>query len=516
MPRLRHVVPLMLALAVAPTARLFAQAADQKPPEAKAADPAESKEDSSVTEHVAHIGGQMISYKATIGSIALKNAQGEPTALMYYTAYTRTDVKDMGQRPVAFIYNGGPGSASIWMHIGAFGPRRVAVKESGYTPPPPYQLTDNANSLLDRTDMVFIDPIGTGFSHAVGKAHDKDFWGVDEDVHSMAQFVNIYVTRHSRWNSPKFLIGESYGTFRSAALGNYLQSHDNMTINGIVLISSVLDLSTISFLPGQDLSYVLYLPTYAATAWYHKAVKDAPADMHAFVDEARAYAVGPYASALMKGASISATEKAAVAAKLSHFTGLSEDYLLKADLRVVEPQFTAELLRNRGETAGRLDSRFAGPNGDLLSEFSGSDPQSDAISGAYVAAFNVYIKDELKFGQGDRPYIALSQVANGAWDWKHGGGGFGFPGAPTTEPDLAQAILTNPHLQVEIENGYFDLATPFFGTEYTREHLGLSSKLTNNIQLKYYDAGHMMYVRDEDLTKLKGNIAAFIERASKP
>ncbi len=496
-----------------------AQAAQTPPPGAvappPAADAASTKEESSITDHSIHVGGQTINYKATIGSILLKNDAGEPTALMYYTAYTKNEVKDMGTRPLAFCYNGGPGSASIWVHMGAFGPRRVVTKDADYTPPPPYQISDNQNTILDVADLVFIDPVGTGFSHAVGKATNKDFWGVDADVRSIAQFITTYVTRNDRWNSPKFLIGESYGTFRSAALGAYLQQSNNMAINGIVLVSSVLDLSTISFLPGQDLSYVLYLPSYAATAWYHKVLKDRPADLNAFLADARKFASGEYADALMKGSRLSATEKADIAKKMSHFTGLSEDYLIKADLRVVLPQFTAELQRSRGLVTGRLDSRFSGLTDDPLSEYGGADPQSDSVTPAFVSVFNSYIRNELKFTQ-ERVYNPLSFQANGAWDWKHQGtGGFGFPGAPNTEQDLARAMLFNPHLHVEVENGLYDLATPFFGSEYTMEHLGIPEKLLKNITLKYYDAGHMMYVRDEDLAKLKANIAAFIANATK-
>lgn len=476
----------------------------------KPSDTATVKEDSSATDHVLRINGQVIPYRATVGNVIIKNAKGEPIGLMYYTAYVRTDTHDAAQRPVAFIYNGGPGSASIWLHMGAFGPRRVATKDAAYTPPPPYQLTDNANSLLDRTDMVFIDPIGTGFSHPINKGTGKDFWGVDQDISSIAQLVNRYVTRSGRWNSPKFLIGESYGTFRSAALGNYLQSHDNMTINGIVLISSVLDLGTLTFPPGQDLDYILYLPSYAATAWYHKLVPNPPTDLPAFIEEARAYAAGPYASALMQGSAISAADKAAVAAKLARYTGLGEEYLLKANLRVSEGQFTAELQRSRGLTTGRLDARFSGPAGDNLSEFAGSDPQSDAISGAYVAAYNSYLRDELKYSQPEqRPYLGSNGEANGAWEWRHDP----IAGANVVG-DLAQALLTNPNLHVEVENGYYDLATPFYATEYTMRHLGLPAALAGNVTFKYYDAGHMMYVHDPDLGKLKASIAAFIDKAT--
>jgi carboxypeptidase C (cathepsin A) len=496
-------------------ARIAAQTPESKPADAKpAAETPAPKEETSVTDHTIHIGGQAIAYKATVGTIMLRNEKDEPTALMFYEAYTKSEVKDAGQRPLAFLYNGGPGSSSLWIQMGAFGPRRVATSDAAYTPPAPYQLTDNPYSLLDHADLVFIDPVGTGFSRAVGKSQDKDFWGVDQDVHSLAQFINTYVTRNSRWNSPKFLIGESYGTFRSAALSNYLQAHDNMDFNGIVLVSSVLDLGTISFLAGDDLSYILYLPSYAATAWYHKVLTDRPADLNAFLAEARQCAAGEYASALMKGSKISDAEKAAVAKKLAHFTGLSEDYIIKGDLRIVLPQFMAELQRSRGLNTGRLDSRFSGPMYDALTEYGESDPQSDAISGPFTGAFNTYVHDELKFSQ-ERPYLPESGTANGQWDWKRqNGGGFGFPGSPNTELDLVQAMLRNPHLQIEVENGIYDLATPFFESEYTMDHLGLKPNLRKNIDLKYYEAGHMMYVHDESLAKLKANVAAFIDRAS--
>jgi carboxypeptidase C (cathepsin A) len=478
--------------------------------------PPAPKEEASVTDHNVKIGAQTVPYKATAATILLKNEKEEPTALIYYTAYTRSDTKDISQRPVSFVYNGGPGSASVWLHMGAFGPKRVVTSNAEPTPPPPYKVADNAGSLLDKTDLVFIDPVGTGFSHAVGKAQDKDFWGVDSDVKSLAEFITIYVSRNNRWNSPKLLIGESYGTFRSAALSNYLQNHEGMYFNGIVLISSVLDLGTISFNPGEDQPYVFYLPSYAATAWYHKVLPNRPDNVHALIDQTRQFAVTEYASALMKGSQLSATEKADIAKKMSHYTGLSEDYLIKANLRVNLPQFMEELQRSRGLTTGRLDARFSGFTYDLLAEYAQSDPQSDAITGAYTSAFNTYLRDDLKFGLQDRKYRTVSEEAEPAWDWKHkAGDNFGFPGSPNVEGDLIQAILTNPHLQVEVENGLYDLATPFVATEYTMEHLGLPEKLQKNIHLQYYDAGHMMYLHDEDLAKLKANVAAFIEAASK-
>src|SRR5712692_2877938 len=346
--------------------------------------PPPPKEESSSTDHSIKIAGQTIPYKAIAGTILLKNEKDEPQALIYSTSYFRTDSKDPA-RPISFIYNGGPGSASVWLHMGAFGPRRVLTANAESTPPPPYKLADNAGTLLDKTDMVFIDPVGTGFSHAVGKAQDKDFWGVDQDVKSLAQFITLYVSRNGRWNSPKFLIGESYGTFRSAALGNYLQEHDGMDFNGIVLISSVLDLGTISFHPGSDMPYIFYLPSYAATAWYHKVLKDRPENLNAFLEEARKFAQSEYASALMKGSQLTAAEKAAVAKKLSRFTGLGEDYLIKANLRVTLGQFMEELQRSRGLTTGRLDARFSGWSYDLLGEYAEYDPQDTSITGPFTA-----------------------------------------------------------------------------------------------------------------------------------
>ena len=301
------------------------------------------KEESWATDHTTHIGGQSISYKATASLTMLKDDKGEPTALIFSTAYTRTDLKDAPARPIAFVYNGGPGSASIWLHMGAFGPRRVVNADAAATPPAPYKIEDNANSLLDKTDLVFIDPVGTGFSRAVGKAQNKDFWGVDQDVKSLAQFINIYINRNNRWNSPKFLIGESYGTFRSAALGNYLQTHDGMYINGIVLISSVLDLGTISFSPGDDLPYVFYLPSYAAAAYYQQSAEGSARRSRRVPrgrPPIRRHRIHRRAD---EGLQHHPAEKADIAKKLSHFTGLSEDYLIKADLRVNLPQFNVEL-----------------------------------------------------------------------------------------------------------------------------------------------------------------------------
>jgi carboxypeptidase C (cathepsin A) len=488
-----------------------AQTTDKKPGADTSQD---TKEQSSVTQHSIRIDGQTIAYKATAGTIILKDAKGDPTGSMFYVAYTKSDVDDLGRRPVAFFYNGGPGSSTIWLHMGAYGPKRVATVDAAPTPPAPYKLVDNEDTLLGVTDEVFIDAMGTGFSHALGKAQNKDFWGVDQDVQAFAQFITAYITENNRWNSPKFLIGESYGTFRSAALGNYLQSRDNVDLNGIVLMSSVLDLGTISFYPGEDLAYVLYVPSYAATACYHK-VMSCPSDLDGFLEQARQFAQTEYADALLKGSKLSEAERDSVAKKLSQFTGLSEDYILKADLRVSLPQFMEELQRAKGLTTGRLDSRFSGDSIDLLAEYASGDPQSAALSSAYTAAFNQYVREDLKFGQG-MTYAVSANFAGASWDWKHNQGrGFGFPGAPNVEPDLVQALVSNPHLYVEVENGIYDLATPFFETEYTMDHLDLPANLRSHIQLKYYDAGHMMYVSPSAHAKLKANVSAFIENCLK-
>jgi carboxypeptidase C (cathepsin A) len=402
--------------------------------------------------------------------------------------------------------------------MGAFGPRRVLTTDGGFTAPAPYKLVDNTESLLDKTDMVFIDAMGTGFSHAAGKAQNKDFYGIDEDAQAFAQFIMTYITRNNRWNSPKFLVGESYGTFRSAVLGNSLQSRDNLHLNGIVLISTVLDMASLNFGPGDDRPYIFYLPSYAAVAWYHKALKTRPPDPFTFIQEARQYAQGEYAAALFKGAKQTAKEKEAVAKKLSEFTGLSEEYLLKADLRVSLGQFNVELQRSRGLTSGRIDARFTGYTRDLLSEAAQGDPEGPAVGGAFTAMLNAYTREELKFG-GDKPYRTSSGGAMD-WNWKRQPltrpgvftGGF-FPGSPNVELDLVQAMITNPRLLVTVENGIYDMATPFFATEYTMTHLGLPPELQKHITLDYYEAGHMMYLHDESRVKLHDNIAKFIDRA---
>ncbi len=478
---------------------------------AEASSPNSPQEESSVTEHSIILDGRTIPYRATASTLLLKNDKGEPIALMYSVAYTRSDVSDPSRRPIAFLYNGGPGAASLWLHMGAFGPKRVLLNGTSAIPPAPYKLVDNADSLLDTTDLVFIDAIGTGYSHSVGKAHNQDFYGTERDTTSFAQFIHTYLSRYNRWNSPKFLIGESYGTFRSAAVAHYLKSHYSIDLNGIVLISSVLNLATISFSPANDSPCIFYLPSYAAVAWYHKTLKPQPENLPAFIDEARSYAKSEYAAALFQGAKLPQDEKAAVAKKLSYFTGIDEDYWTKANLCVSEEKFDAELLRAQGLTMASLDPRFSGYDYDLLTEEGESDPMEDGIESAFTSLLNQYNHNELKFGL-DKNYYN-SRIEGHGWEWKRPSD-HGFPSAPQTVTDLALTMISNPNLQVEVENGYFDLATPFFATESTMNHLGIPSQLQKNITLKYYNTGHMIYLQDEARRQLHNNIASFIDRAT--
>ncbi len=466
----------------------------------------------SVTKHSVTIGGKVINYTATAGALVVKNEKDEPVALFGYTAYVKDGEPDASKRPLTFSFNGGPGSSSMWLHLGIMGPRRVVVNDPENTPTPPYKLEDNTNSLLDVTDIVMMDPIGTGISRAIGKAKNKDFWGVDQDIKSVSQFIKQYITLGDRWNSPKYLLGESYGTMRSAGVADYLHANSGIALNGIILVSVVLDLRTLIFQQGDDISYILHLPTYAATAWYHnKIANKGTTSLEAFLKEARVFATNDYASALMKGDQLGDEERMRVLGKLSAFTGLSKDYLSKANLRVNEPQFTQELLRDAHLTVGRLDSRYTGINQNLLSEQSAYDPQSAAISPAYTAMFMQYYYNELKVDKAN-VYHTNAYGADGFdWDWKHQKNGGGFAAvSPNTGVDLAEAMTLNPNLRVLVINGYYDLATPFFGAEYTFDHLGLEKKQKSNVVFKYYNAGHMMYIQPEEAVAFKKDVAEFI------
>ena len=460
------------------------------------------------TDHTITLDGQTVPYSATAATMHLKNDDGKVIGNLYYTAYTKSGAS-AATRPISFIYNGGPGSASMWLHMGAFGPKRVVVNPDGSTPPPPYNLVANTGSLMDATDMVFIDPIGTGFSRPVGEGTGKDFWGIDEDAASLAQFIAQYITRNKRWNSPKFLIGESYGTTRSAVLVNRLQSRNGMDFNGVVLISSVLDFETLLFAEGHDTSYITFLPTYAITAMYHGAVEK-PDDLEAWLDEIRAFAIGDYAHVLAAGSSAPDDDVASVRRRLSQYTGLSDDYLTRAGLRVTAGQFRAELQRMEGRVTSRLDARYDGFTNELLTESAPYDPQSSAISGAYTSAINQYLRDELQFVSSDeynRRWHIRVELESRFW-WRLAGRDECGAGSHT------QAMIRNPNLKVQVENGYYDLATPFFATEWTTNHMNLPAELRGNLKHNYYEAGHMMYVRESDLLKLRVNVVDFIRDAS--
>jgi carboxypeptidase C (cathepsin A) len=360
-----------------------------------------------------------------------------------------------------------------------------------------------------------IDPVGTGVSRAVGKSKDEDFWGTDADIESVSRFIKQYVTDNDRWNSPKYLLGESYGTTRSAGVVDYLQTKENMSFNGVILVSVAIDLGAIFDYPENERPYPLFLPTYAAVAWYHKALPSMPPALEPFLREVRAYALGDYSRALMQGSALSEAERAEVAGKLHEYTGLSVDYLRKADLRVSEAEFTQELLREHHETVGRLDARFTGPTLDVLAKEADYDPQSAAISSAFTAGFLDYYHRELKFPR-DKTYNVSVRVF-GSWDFKHRvpGTRFASPGPTNTGPDLAHALTTNPSLRVLVLNGYYDLATPFLATEYVMSHLGLDKPLQPHIEMKYYDAGHMMYIHEPSLERFKADVAGFIDRTSR-
>jgi carboxypeptidase C (cathepsin A) len=472
------------------------------------------KEEKAVTHHTVTIGGKQITYTATAGALVLRNDQDEPIAFFGYTAYTKDGVSDATKRPITLSYNGGPGSSSMWLHMGVMGPKRVVVNDPYDNSPAPYKVEDNQFSILDVSDIVMIDPVGTGLSKAVGKSENKDFWGVDGDISSVSRFIKQYINENDRWNSPKYLLGESYGTMRSAGVADYLQERLGIALNGVVLVSTVLDLRTLTFQQGDDISYIMHLPTYAATAWYHNKVPNKPASLAAFVQSSREFAEGEYASALMKGGKITQAEKESIATKLAGFTGLSKAYLLQANLRVNEPQFTQELLRSEHLTVGRLDSRYTGINQNVLSEGAEYDPQSASISPAYIAAFTNYYYSELKVDKKLTYKISAYSTPGFDWNWKHNKNGFGDAATPNTAVDLAEAMSHNPHLKILAMNGYYDLATPFYGTEYTFDHMGLEKKIRDNVTFTYYDAGHMMYINPKEGMAFKKDVAAFIEATS--
>ena len=439
---------------------------------------------------------------------------GEPAAAMSYFAYFLGKEADP-RRPITFVFNGGPGSATIWLHMGSFGPRRVVASDGHHGPAAPYQLVDNAYTLLADTDLVFIDAPGTGFGRLRGADKEKAFWGVDQDSHAFANFIVEFLSRHGRWNSPKYLFGESYGTLRAAALAYVLQNDKGVDLNGVMLLSQVLayddGADNPDANPGVDQPYALVLPTYAATAWYHKQLPNMPAKLEPFLAEVEAFALGEYWSALAAGNQLSPERRAAVAAKLHLYTGLPVEYLLQADLRITGGVFGQHVL-GVTSTAGRLDSRYAGPTLDPLGKESGYDPQFAAIASPYVALFNDYVRRELHFGEG-RAYKPADWLYT-KWDFQHQppGAPFKLPQAANVMPDLATAMKQNPNLKVQMHGGYYDVATPYFAATYELNHLQVPAEIAANIEIKLYPSGHMVYANEASLALLSANAAAFIRR----
>lgn len=465
------------------------------------------------THHTITLNGESIGYTVTTGTIVLKEeaekdgaSDGEkPKASFFFIAYTRDGIHDPRTRPITFSFNGGPGSSSVWLHMGVLGPRRTAMTDIGDLPPPPYQLVDNEYSLLDATDLVFIDPVSTGYSRPAAGEKAREFHGFKRDIESVGDFIRLYTTRAQRWLSPKFLIGESYGTTRAAGLSGYLQERHGLYLNGIMLVSSILDFSTAYFNPGNDLPYIFFMPSYTATAWYHKKLDaELQANLRATLDQAEAFASGEYTLALMKGDAISPEERAAIVQKLARFTGLSPDYIERTNLRIEIFRFIKELLRDQRRTVGRLDSRFQGVERDAAGESAENDPSFSNIIGPYTATFYDYVRRELKF-ESDLPYEILSLKVNAAWSFAEHENQY-----VNVADTLRKAMSINPYLKVLVTNGYYDLATPYFATEYTFNHLSLDASLRSNISMTYYEAGHMMYIHIPSLAQLKTDLAKFI------
>jgi len=463
--------------------------------------PADREPIVSVTRHSGTFGGQRVNYVATAGETFLRAEDGTARASIFSISYVR-EPRDPN-RPVTFLFNGGPGSGSVWLHMGAFGPRRVAIPSNGTDDgAPPFPIVDNPDSLLDATDIVFIDPVGTGFSHALGDTNPQDYWGVTADARSIAQFIRLWLNANGRWNSPKFLGGESYGTTRSAAVLNQLEgAYNDVSLNGVILISTVLDFGAGADTPGNEMTHILNLPSMAATALYHGKAQ-APS-VEQFTEEARRFAMGPYAHALLQGSALPAEERAAVRRELARFTGLSEEFLERADLRVTPARFYKELLRDRGLTVGRLDSRYTGRDYDNAGEAPDNDPSFYGIDGGYAAAINQHVRETLGF-RTDRSYVTIGPV--GRWDWRLGGDRDSDVYL-NVAPYIGRALRENSGLRIFVAQGYYDFATPFFAAEYALSRTGFPR---DRIHWEYYGAGHMMYIRDEDRAKLSRDIRAFI------
>ena len=506
-----------------------------KPASAAASVPEHFEVEQKKTSSSLTVNGRRIDYEAVAGTLVVhpkdwddvpQNADKDekkppPEASMFYVAYFAKEGKESKlnpTRPITFLFNGGPGSSTVWLHMGAFGPRRVLTANDSHTPAAPYRIVDNEYSLLDASDLVFVDAPGTGFSRISGKDKEKAFYGIDADAQAFADFITRFLSKYERWNSPKFLFGESYGTTRNAVLINILETEKQVDFNGVINLSQILvwggspDGADIS--PGVDLPYQLALPTYAATAWYHHALPQPHPDLQALLAEVQHYALNEYGVALQAGNTLEAPQRLVVAQKLHEYTGLPVDYILRANLRVTGGEFSKTLRSQQDITVGRLDTRFAGPTLDPLSKEADYDPQSAALGSAYVSAFNQYVRAELKYGQ-DKTFKPLVDIEK-TWAYNHQppGAPYALPITPDVTLDLASAIKVNPRLKVMLNAGYFDLATPFFQGVYEINHLPIPTSLRSNIEIHFYDSGHMVYANEASFKALHANVADFIRRAS--
>lgn len=468
----------------------------------------------SVTRHRVKIGGREMAYTVTCGTIVLREeaekegkSEGEKArAKVFFIAYTLDKVDDLARRPVTFSFNGGPGSSSVWLHLGVLGPRRVELDDEGYAPAPPGRLVPNEFSLLDASDLVFIDPVGTGYSRMVEGEKVKEYHDYKRDLESVGEFIRIYCSRYGRWASAKFLIGESYGTTRASGLAGHLLERYGMYLNGVMLVSCALDFQVLRFDHGNDLPHILFLPTYAATAWFHKRL---PSDLQkkklrALLDEVEEFAGTDYARALFLGARLTPKERKDIVARLARYTGLTPEYIERTDLRVEIFRFCKELLRDQHRTVGRLDSRYTGVDRDAAGEEFEFDPAMVQIFGSYAAAMNAYVRGDLKF-EADLPYEVIRPFYVD-WGWKD----FANRYASVAET-LRKAMSMNPSMRVLVASGYFDFATPHFAADYSVDHLGLAPDLRKNITVSYYEAGHMMYVHRPSLQKLAKVLRDFVK-----
>jgi carboxypeptidase C (cathepsin A) len=459
--------------------------------------------------HAATIGGKPIAYTATAGTLSIRDDEGKPTASMFYVAYTTGDPR----RPVTFLYNGGPGSSTLWLHMGSVGPVRVLTDSPQPTHNAPYDLVANNDSLLDRSDLVFLDAVGAGFSRPVGDTKLAAFWGTDQDIDAFARGIERWLTINGRWNAPKFLFGESYGTTRSAGLSFRLQQ-DGVQLNGVVLLSSILNYGRRQ--PGFDQEMINYLPSYAAAAAYHHRLATAPGDLPAFLSEVRAFARGPYALALNQGHDLPDADRRAIAARLSAYIGLPVDYILASDLRIPPSRFRKELLRDQRLTLGRYDDRFTGADVDAAGENPEFDPSDTGITGAFVAAFHDYLTHQLGY-ETNLAYRPTYYSSGARWDFDHRAsnvGGGGGTNQADVALDLSQAMRENPHMLVYSLNGIYDLATPFFGTEYDLGHMQLDAGVRGNVRFAYYPSGHMVYLNADALRAMKADLARFYDEAA--